>query len=248
MESFKLSADAIMAQDPELAIIPVGSLEQHGPHLPVMTDWAIATELGRRVAEKTGGFLLPALPISTCREQMGKKGSVWMEPPTFYQMMTDIIMSLKVQGFKKIAILQCHGGIFIMTPLVRDLNAKFNPELMVVNIDACMFFDRLYREGIYETNTELHAGEGETSMMLSIAPESVDMTKAVDEVPNIPRSYLSYGSIFRASKSGVWGESKCATAEKGEKAFARCAEIAVEEIGKAFAYMENKEKMNYSNF
>lgn len=248
MESFKLSADAIMAQDPELAIIPVGSLEQHGPHLPVMTDWAIATELGRRVAEKTGGFLLPALPISTCREQMGKKGSVWMEPPTFYQMMTDIIMSLKVQGFKKIAILQCHGGIFIMTPLVRDLNAKFNPELMVVNIDACMFFDRLYREGIYETNTELHAGEGETSMMLSIAPESVDMTKAVDEVPNIPRSYLSYGSIFRASKSGVWGESKCATAEKGEKAFARCAEIAVEEIGKAFAYMENKEKINYSNF
>ena len=248
MESFKLTADALMAQDPELAILPVGSLEQHGPHLPLMTDWAIATELGRRVAEKTGGFLLPALPISTCREQMGKKGSVWMEPPTFYQMMTDIIMSLKVQGFKKIAILQCHGGIFIMTPLVRDLNAKFNPELMVVNIDACMFFDRLYREGIYETNTELHAGEGETSMMLSIAPESVDMTKAVDEVPNIPRSYLSYGSIFRASKSGVWGESKCATAEKGEKAFARCTEIAVEEIGKAFAYMENKEKINYSNF
>ena len=238
----------LMEQDPELAILPVGSIEQHGPHLPVMTDWAIATELGRRVAELTGGFLLPALPVSTCREQMGKKGSVWMEPPTFYQMMTDIIMSLKVQGFKKIAILQCHGGIFIMTPLVRDLNAKFNPELMVVNIDACMFFDRLYREGIYETNTELHAGEGETSMMLSIAPESVDMTKAVDEVPNIPRSYLSYGSIFRASKSGVWGESKCATAEKGEKAFARCAEIAVEEIAKAFAYMENKEKINYSNF
>ena len=248
MESFKLSADVIMEQDPELAILPVGSLEQHGPHLPIMTDWAIATELGRRVAEITGGFLLPALPISTCREQMGKKGSVWMEPPTFYQMMTDIIMSLKLQGFKRVAILQCHGGIFIMTPLVRDLNAKFNPELMVVNVDACIFFPKLYQEGVYETNTELHAGEGETSMMLAIAPETVDMSKAVDEVPDVPRSYLSYGSIFRATKSGVWGESKCATAEKGEKAFARSAQLAVEEIEKAFAYMTGKEKINYSNF
>ena len=248
MESFKLSADEIMALDPELAIIPVGSLEQHGPHLPVMTDWAIATELGRRVAELTGGFLLPALPISTCREHMGKKGSVWMEPTTFYQMMTDIIMSLKLQGFKKVAILQCHGGVFIMTPLVRDLNAKFNPDLMVVNIDGCMFWDPLYKEGIYETNTELHAGEGETSMMLAIAPESVNMDKAVDEIPNVPRNYLSYGSMFRATKSGVWGESKCATAEKGEKALVRCTEIAVAEMEKAFAYMSKKEKFGYSNF
>lgn len=248
MEAFKLSADAIMAQDPELAILPVGSVEQHGPHLPVMTDWAIATELGRRVAELTGGFLLPALPISTCREQMGKKGSVWMEPPTFYAMMNDIIMSLKLQGFKKVAILQCHGGIFIMTPLVRDLNAKFNPDLMVANIDICTFFPRLYQEGVIETATELHAGEVETSMILAIAPESVDMEKAVDEVPNVPRNYLSYGSIFRASKSGVWGEAKCATAEKGEKCFQFCAKGAVEEIEKAFAYMEAKEKFGYSNF
>ena len=123
------TADEIMAADPELAIIPVGSLEQHGPHLPVMTDWAIAMELGKRVADLTGGFLLPALPISTCREHMGKKGAVWMEPTTFYQMMNDIVMSLKTQGFKKVVILQMHGGIFVMTPLVRDLNAKYNPDL-----------------------------------------------------------------------------------------------------------------------
>lgn len=136
MYSYQMTADEIMQQDPKLAIIPVGSLEQHGPHLPIMTDWAIATELGKRVCKILNGFLLPALPISTCREQMGKKGSVWMEPVTFYNMMNDIIMSLKVQGFEKVVILQCHGGIFIMTPLIRDLNAKFNPDLMVVNIDS----------------------------------------------------------------------------------------------------------------
>jgi len=247
MESYKLTADEIMAKDPELAIIPVGSVEQHGPHLPVMTDWAIAMELGRRVAEKMGAFLLPALPISTCREHMGKKGAVWMEPTTFYQMMTDIIMSLKTQGFKKVGILQCHGGIFIMTPLVRDLNAKFNPDLMVVNVDGCTFFDTLLKEGVLETS-ELHAGESETSQMLAIAPETVHMDRAVDFVPDVPRPYLSYGSIFRASPTGVWGYPSYASAEKGEKVLERSAELAVEMLNNAFAYMEQKEKFNYSYF
>lgn len=245
---YRKTADEIMALDPELAIIPVGSLEQHGPHLPIMTDWAIASEVGRRVAEKMGAFLVPALPISTCREQMGKKGSVWMEPTTFYQMMTDIIMSLKLQGFKKVGIVQCHGGIFIMTPLVRDLNARNNPELMVAVADSTAFGARLYAEGIAETDTELHAGEGETSEMLAIAPQTVHMDKAQDFVPNVPRPYLSYGSIFRATPTGVWGEPTKATAEKGERMLERMSEMMVEELDKAFAYMSGKEKFNYSYF
>lgn len=245
---YTLTADEIVAKDPELAIIPVGSIEQHGPHLPVMTDWAIATELGKRVAEKLDAFLLPALPVSTCREHMGKKGSVWMEPTTFYQMMNDIILSLKTQGFKKVGIIQCHGGIFIMPPLVRDLNGKYNPDLMVALADSVSFGAKLYAEGIAETNTELHAGEGETSKMLAIAPETVHMDRAVDYIPTVPRPYLSYGSIFRASPTGVWGEPSKATAEKGEKMLQRMAELAVEELTKAFAYMEQKEKFGYSYF
>lgn len=241
------TADEIMALDPEIAIIPVGSLEQHGPHLPVMTDWAIAAELGKRVAEKMGAFLVPALPISTCREQMGKKGSVWMEPVTFYQMMTDIIMSLKLQGFKKVGIVQCHGGIFIMTPLVRDLNARNNPDLMVALTYSGDAAPTLLAEGILDT-PELHAGEGETSKILAIAPETVHMDRAVDFVPTVSRPYLSYGSIFRASPTGVWGEPTHATAEKGEKALERTAELMVEALNKAFEYMESKEKFGYSYF
>ena len=245
---YRKTADEIMELNPEIAIIPVGSLEQHGPHLPVMTDWAIAAELGKRVADKMGAFLVPALPISTCREQMGKKGSVWMEPVTFYQMMTDIIMSLKLQGFKKVGIVQCHGGIFIMTPLVRDLNARNNPDLMVALTYPGDFSAKLYEEGILQTNTELHAGEDETSKILAIDPETVHMDRAVDFVPSVSRPYLSYGSIFRASPSGVWGEPSYATAEKGEKIFERTAELMVEELNNAFAYMQKKEKFGYSNF
>ena len=244
----RMSADEIMKHDPDLAIIPVGSIEQHGSHLPVITDWSIATALGEGVARKTGGFLIPALPISTCREQMGKKGSVWMNPDTFYHMMTDIIMSLKEQGFKKVCLLQCHGGIFIMTPLVRELNAKFNPDLMVAKIDICDIFPMLYKEGIMETNTELHAGECETSLMLHLEPDTVLMEEAKDYVPDVARSYLSYGSIFRATPSGVWGEPTKASADKGKRILEYAVDYSVTQMQVAFDFMSAKEPFGYSHF
>ena len=243
MEMFKMTADEICALDPDLAIIPVGSIEQHGPHLPIMTDWAIATEIGKRVAKEMGAFLLPALPISTCREHMGKKGSVWMEPTTFYQMMYDIIMSLKTQGFKRVAIITTHGGIFITTPLVRDLNARFQPDLQVAIITP----DTIQVKDVMETQG-LHADEMETSLILAIAPETVHMDRAVDFVPDVPRPYLNYGSIFRTCPAGVWGEPTKATAEKGERYLEEYTKLAVEELNKAFDYMANKETFGYSNF
>lgn len=242
------TADEIMASDPDLAILPVGSIEQHGPHLPVMTDWAIGAEIGKRVQALTQGFLLPALPISTCREQMGKKGSVWMEPPTFYRMMTDILLSLKTQGFKKVLIIQAHGGIFVMTPVVRDANAKYNPDFMVYNFDVMTVFSACKEEGILEDPGELHAGECETSQMLVIAPETVYMEHARDFIPDTPRGYLNYGPLLRFCPEGVWGTPTLATAEKGERVLKRAAEMAVEEMNKVIAFMESKEKLNYSYF
>ncbi|MBR2351192.1 MAG: creatininase family protein [Clostridia bacterium] len=243
MEMFKMTADEICALDPDTAVIPVGSLEQHGPHLPIMTDWAIATELGRRVAERMNAFLLPAFPISTCREHMGKKGSVWMEATTFYQMMYDIVMSLKTQGFKRVAFVITHGGIFVMGPLVRDLNARFNPDLMVAFVTP----DTSNLKGITETRG-LHADESETSQILAIAPETVHMDRAVDFDPEVPRPYLNYGSIFRASPTGVWGYPTKATAEKGELILQRATDNAVDELNRAFEFMSNKEKIGYSYF
>jgi creatinine amidohydrolase len=208
-----------------------------------MTDWAIATELGRRVAEKMNAFLLPAFPISTCREHMGKKGSVWMESTTFYQMMYDVIMSLKVQGFRRVGIVIAHGGVFIANPLVRDLNAKFNPDLQVAFVTP----DTTNLEGITETRG-LHADESETSQILAIAPETVHMDKAVDYQPELPRPYLNYGNIFHATPVGVWGYPTKATAEKGEKILELSAETIVNEFNKAFDFMENKGKTGYSSF
>ena len=248
MISYKMTADEIVSANPELAILPIGSTEQHGPHLPVCTDWYIANALGKGVAEATGGFLLPTLPISTCRENMGKKGTIWMDPDVFYHMLTSILMSLKEQGFKKVATLQCHGGIFIMTPIIRQVNATNNPDFMVANIDY-IGIPALHKvEGTPPGQAEIHAGDEETSLMLHLAPETVKMELAQAGWPTVPRSYLSYGSIFRASPNGVWGNPTNATAEKGAEILAYRVKAMVKEMERAFAYMESKEKFGYGYF
>lgn len=244
---FNGSIDDIASTD--LAIISVGSIEQHGPHLPVITDWAIADAVGKGVAEKSGGFYIPALPISTNREAMGKRGSVGMNSDTFYRMITDICMNLKDQGFKRIGIVQSHGGIFVMTPIVRELNAVNNPDLLVAKLDMLEICWPKYKsEGILETDNELHAGEGETSFMLHLYPELVDMKKAVDFVPDVPRSYLNYGGFLRYCPDGVWGEATKATAEKGKKLLEFTINECVKAMNDVFSLMKAKKKMNDSWF
>ena len=231
--------------DTDLAILSVGSIEQHGPHLSVITDWAIADAMGRGVAEKTGGFYIPALPISTNKEARGKRGSVGMNSDTFYRMIRDICLDLKAQGFRKIGIIRAHGGIFVMTAIIRELNAEFNPDLMVANLDMLEICWPKYKPmGILDTDTELHAGEGETSLMLYLHPELVDMEKAVDFVPQVPRSYLSYGGFLRYSPEGVWGEAMHATAEKGRRMLEFSIEETVRVMNEVFLIMENKREMN----
>lgn len=242
------TADEIVASKTDLAIIAVGSIEQHGPHLPVITDWVIADEMGKGIAKKTGGFYVQALPVSTCREHMGKRGSVWMNPDTFYLMLKDICLSLKEQGFKRIGIIQSHGGIFVMSPLIRELNATNAPDLMVVKVSTGDYSAACREAGIVESKHEMHAGEKETSVMLYLRPELVNMDKAVDFVPDIPREYFNYGSIFHYCPDGVWGEPTKATADKGKRILELMIEEGAKDLEKIFTMMANKEKTDYSWF
>ena len=232
----------------ELAILPVGSIEQHGPHLPVVTDWVISDALGRGIAEKTGGFYIPSLPISTNKEQRGKRGSVGMHSDTFYRMMFDICLDLKAQGFKRICVIQGHGGIFVMNPIIRELNADYNPDLMVVKVDSMEVCWPAYKShGLLETDG-IHAEEAETSLMLYLHPELVDMSKAVDFVPEIPRPYLNYGGILRYCPDGVWGSATKGTAEKGKKMLEIAVEESVAYMNSIFKMMSEKKPLNGSWF
>jgi creatinine amidohydrolase len=233
----------------DLAILPIGSIENHGPHLPVTTDWIIADSLARGIAEKTGGFYIPALPISTNKEHRGKRGSVGMHSDVFYRMVFDICLDLKAQGFKRIGIIQGHGGIFVMNPIIRELNADHNPDLFVVKLDIMeICWTAFQSQGLLESPMGIHAEEAETSLLLHLHPELVNMSKAVDFYPETPRSYLNYGGILRYCPDTVWGSATKGTAEKGKKMLEIAIDASVKELNSVLEMMSKKQPLNGSWF
>lgn len=241
MLDFNKTADEIVEESSDLAILPIGSTEQHGPHLPMCTDYVVATEISKRIAEKTGAYLLPTLPISTCYEHKGKKGSVWMKPDTFYKVIQDIVLCLKGQGFKRVAIVLGHGGIFVATPAIRELNAMYD-DLKVAKIDFLNFFGTKEMKETLESPNNLHACEYETSLMLYLNEELVkkDKIKDADFVPQYPRDFLNYVSLVKLSKTGVWGEPSLGTREKGEKIVKILVEESIKYMNRVFDTMDDK--------
>ena len=237
MISYFNTVDDIIASGVDTAILPIGSVEQHSSHLPTGTDYIIADALSKGIAEKLDAYLLPALPISTCMEHKGKKGSVWMRPTTLITMIEDIVICLKNQGFKKVIILVTHGGIFALGPAIRELNSM-NDDLKVIKLEAA--YSKEIDELIETYSYDIHAGEAETSLMLYICREHVkeDLMIQNDCVPDCPREYLNYASLLKLSRNGVWGKPSLASYEKGEKVFSLMIDAYLEYIKKAFDNMD----------
>ena len=238
MLSYLNTVKEIQDSQTSMAIIPIGSIEQHGSHLPVGTDYLIVSELSKRVAERIDAYLLPPLPISTCYEHKGPKGTTWMKPDTFYKMLQDIVLSLKNQGFDKIVVLLGHGGIYIAGPAIRELNAMY-ADLQVIKIEG---INNEKIKAVLDGDNGIHAGEKETSCILYLHEELVkkELMKQNDFVPDYPRDFLNYAPLSELSKTGVWGKPSLASGEKGEKLFEVMEESCVEYIERAFRYTKRE--------
>ena len=238
MISYFNTVDDVIASGVDTVILPIGSVEQHGSHLPTGTDYFIIDALSKAVGEKLPAYVLPPLPISTCYEHKGKKGSVWMRPTTFQLMLQDIVLCLKGQGFKKVVVMLGHGGIFAAGPAIRELNAM-NDDLQVIKIEppATKAMKEI-EEG--DPWNDLHAGEEETSVILYLQEKTVKKKEMIknDFVPSVPREYMNYASLLRLSPTGVWGKPSFASREKGEKLFELMVEHCLNYIQDAFAHTE----------
>jgi creatinine amidohydrolase len=208
-----------------IAILPIGSFEQHGPHLPLNTDNYQITAVAERVAEALGAFLLPTQPITTCYEHRGKKGSaVHFSANVFFRFLVGITERLYRQDFRKLAVLVGHGGIFITKPAVEHINYTFEGmHAMAAEYNAQ-----------YIPREMEHSGESETSRMLYHRPDLVRMERAVDFVPDAPQEYLTYAGLYAHSPTGVWGEPTKATAETGRVLFERTVRGMLAEIREVF--------------
>ncbi len=99
---------AKILEETQMAIIPLGSVEQHGSHLPLGTDYYVAESFAKRIVEKTGGLLVDFAPFGVTPLHMGFKGTITLRSETMISIMTDVISSLYRHGAKKIILLNWH--------------------------------------------------------------------------------------------------------------------------------------------
>jgi creatinine amidohydrolase len=197
-----------------VAVLPVGSFEQHGDYLPLITDTVVACSIAQRIAAEYEVFLLPPLTVSCSHEHVGFAGTVSITTRTLIAMVTDIASSLWTSGIDRLAIVNGHGGNYVLANVVQEANVD-GPRMT-------LFPNRQDWEaarsaaGLRSTpSDDMHAGEIEVSMLLHARPEWVrDGYQNADWQAN-PRPHLLVTGMRGYTSSGVIGQPSLATAEKG---------------------------------
>lgn len=208
-----------------LAVLPVGSLEQHGPHLPVITDTASASAAAIRaahlVADEIPVAVLPGLWLGMSEHHFPFGGTISLDYDAYYSVLRSIVRSLKALGFKRLLIVNGHGGnIDPLAVAVRELAVTFAMPIVATTPWMLALHEIA---AIAETETPRHACEGETSVMMAIAGDFVRTDKfdeAVQQAPKrveAPHGFSRFYSFSeRAPVTGTWGDPRPATLEKGE--------------------------------
>ena len=218
-------------------ILPVAAIEQHGPHLPVMVDSRLAGEVGRRAASQATArgcptLILPVIWHGLSEHHMPFGGTVTLDSQAFHLVVRGVIASVGRHGFRKILILNGHGGnIVAIQTAAQDLTVEFG--LPVVATTYWLEAAGSFREILEVQDTVLHAGEAETAMMLALEPELVDDDLAAAKGPPTPH-FLRVGedayrwrSLAHVTPNGVIGDPTTATAEKGERLLKAASEAIV---------------------
>ncbi len=207
---------------------PMGAIEQHGYHLPLAVDGAIAHGVVCRavagVAPEISAYVLPPLFYGKSTEHLGFAGTISLRTETLLALLMDVGASVYRAGFRKLALVNAHGGQPQVLELVaRDLHSQYRdfwvfPLFVWRAGDAArdLLTPQEYAQGI-------HGGDGETSLMLALHPELVHLERAVAEYPTLPDSCLSLEGAHPFSwltadfsVSGTIGDPTPATAARGQ--------------------------------
>jgi creatinine amidohydrolase len=223
-------------------IFAVGSNEQHGPHLPTSTDSLIGDAWANKVAVKLGKTLqAPTINVGCSDQHMAFPGAISLRPETLKNLIHDYCVSLAKQGFKNIVILPSHGGNF---NAVREVTDDLNQSLKgtkVVSYTDLIGLSKFLAEfssghGVSAEESGMHAGESETSMVLAIRKDLVDMNHAekgfVGTFDGKTNALIFSRGITAVSKNGVLGDSRKGEAGKGEEYLGLLAEKMVDFVRK----------------
>jgi creatinine amidohydrolase len=218
-------------------LIPTGSTENAGPHLPLSNETEVAVEIARRAADKLAVFVAPPLYFGISEQHMAFAGTISIRPDSFAGVIRDMCTSFHRHGFKYMIIVNGHSG---NTPTLQAVASELRQNLGIVTA-VTQWFTMIPGNEIKKVVERVyHAGEAETSLMLAVNKEAVRRNKLVSEVPEVKSKFLAFDfyapgpkAIFpypikEVTKSGVIGDATKASLEKGEQILELAVKYLVE--------------------
>lgn len=236
-------AEAILKRS-GLAILPMGSVEQHGPHLPCGTDYLAALVIGQKVAEKADGLLLPFCPIGVTPFHMSFAGTLSLKPQTFIAVVEDICESVIRHGAKRIVFLNWHEGNTSAMNLAAVSVQQRHPVRVLV-VQACTIAFELFGQECGLT----HGGELEVLPILAYDASLVHLERAINPSPpeqarkidSLRRGRAAYPflrDIRELAPTGWYGEPQKATPEKAREFLEQVAAASAKYILDTFKELE----------
>jgi creatinine amidohydrolase len=202
-------------RDAPVAVLPVGSFEQHGAYLPLITDTVVASVIAQDVSAAFALFLLPPVTFSCSHEHAGFAGTVSISARTLHAVITDVAKSLGQAGISRIVVVNGHGGNYVLRNVVQEANVVDRHMSLFPSRDDW----RRAREDaglITEGHDDMHAGELETSLLLHASPDLVRPGYEEADWLASDRPHLATLGMKGYTESGVIGRPSLGTADKGE--------------------------------
>ena len=235
----------------DMVIIPLGSTEQHGPHLPLGTDAYEALDISKRISARTGVVVAPALTVGYSVYHAGFPGTLSVSPKTLEQVLFEVVEGLIRHGFRRVLFFNYHGGNnVVQNALVHRINHSTEAIAVAIGHGG-----PIQTEDENDDRMDWHAGKGETSIMLHLRPEQVRkdkieppamrFTPRMEELQRLAREEPSlvhaWGALFgvpaetgkggashELSSNGIWtlDDPRQASAELGRETVDRFVDRA----------------------
>ena len=218
-----------LAKRDTVVIVPVASTEQHGPHLPTQVDCLLVGEIARRAAIQAYAtrptLTTPVVWSGLAEHHMSLGATISLDYPAFFALLRGICGSLARHGFRNVLLLNGHGGnIAALTVAVNELAVELDAPIATTTY--WLLAEQEFANILEKQTNVRHACEAETSMVLALRPELVDMSLAAEAVgptaPELPdvagtQAAHRWQSFKSRTSHGVIGDPRAATAEKGER-------------------------------